>query len=223
MKLLLLLLFYILIFFSARAQTVSDADGNTYNTVVIGKQIWMKENLRTTKFADGTPMENILEPTNQGGYCDYNNNPDNSNLYGRLYNWFSITKKIGICPAGFHVPSDSEWNILAKFLDNSVDTTLIDFSGKLIGGIMKEKGNLSWKKTNKKVTNSSGFSALPGGWRTNDGEYKSIGISGSWITSTEEDISYVFIRALDADKIQIGRLTDSSISMHSVRCVKENK
>jgi len=113
--------------------TVSDYDGNIYNTVIIGTQCWMKENLKTTKYNDGTSIPNISDNTawsglTDGAYCDYENDPSNSVIYGKLYNFYAVKNALKICPTGWHVPSDGEWNVLDKFVDNTTDTTAIDLS-----------------------------------------------------------------------------------------------
>ena len=103
-----------------QAQSVKDADGNIYMTVNIGKQIWIAENLKTTKFNDGKPISLVADEKKwralqTPGYCFYDNDPANKDIYGALYNWFTVnTKKL--CPKGFHVPSDAEWKTMVAFL-----------------------------------------------------------------------------------------------------------
>lgn len=206
---------------NCHAQTIKDIDGNIYNTVIIGRQVWMKENLKTTKYRNGVTIPNLKDPTRFAGYCDYNHDPSISEIYGRLYDGATATDTNKICPFGWHVPSDGEWNILAKFLDSNVDTTATGKVGKDAGGKMKETGKIHWKKTNKGATNISGFTGLPGGWRTNDGVFEHLGTSGFWLSATIEDLSYIYCRVLDDKESKLSRFNESSVASYSVRCLKD--
>jgi uncharacterized protein (TIGR02145 family) len=141
----------------ATTPSVSDNDGNTYGTVKIGTQIWMAENLKTTKLNDGTPIPNVTDGTEwqnsiTPAYCWYNNDNANKPVYGALYNWYTVnTGKL--CPADWHVPSDAEWYVLFGYL------------GGLDAGRMKEAGTAHWLSPNFGATNDSKFSALPAGQR----------------------------------------------------------
>jgi uncharacterized protein (TIGR02145 family) len=150
------------------AGVVTDADGNVYNTVTIGGQVWMAENLKTTKYNDGTVIplsaDNISWITS-GGYCWYDDDKaSNKSVYGALYNWSTMTSN-KLCPVGWHVPKRAEW------------TTLITYLGgeSVAGGKMKETGFLHWQSPNTGATNESGFSALPGGiCAANGGHYEKV-------------------------------------------------
>ncbi|MBK7713274.1 MAG: fibrobacter succinogenes major paralogous domain-containing protein [Bacteroidales bacterium] len=103
--------------------TVYDIDGNVYGIVTIGSQVWMNENLKTTKYNDGFTIPNIADEQEwyvsfNGASCDYDNNAINSDIYGKLYNWYTVasTNPKNVCPAGWHVPSDEEWTVLINFL-----------------------------------------------------------------------------------------------------------
>lgn len=101
--------------------TVKDIDGNVYHTIVIGTQTWMLENLKTTKYSNGDPIPNITDSLTwvsleTGAYCNYNNDENNSVIYGRLYNWYSVNDSRKLAPVGWHVPNDSEWRTLTDFL-----------------------------------------------------------------------------------------------------------
>ena len=159
--------------------TVTDVDGNTYNTVIIGSQTWMKENLKTTKYRDGTSISYITsnsswQNTTSGAYCNYDNNSSNSNIYGRLYNWYAVNNSKKICPTGWHVPTDADWNIFINYLGGE----------NVAGGKMKEAGTVHWY-TNTGGTNSSGFTALPSGYRfPNGGAYEGINYQTYFWSST---------------------------------------
>lgn len=142
---------------------VVDVEGNEYVTVIIGEQEWMAENLKTTSYNDGTHIPHITDNTewsnqfNNGAYCWYENNEAiYRDTYGALYNWWVIeTGKI--CPEGWHVPSDDEWNVLIEFLGGD----------SLAGGKLKDAGFEYWNSPNTEATNITGFKALPGGQRMN--------------------------------------------------------
>jgi len=159
--------------------SIEDNEGNKYNTVKIGTQIWMAENLKATKYNDGTDIPLVADnylwaALTTPAYCWYNNNIVNKNIYGALYNWFTVnTGKL--CPSGWHVPSHVEWGMLADYVGASV-----------AGGKLKETGTTHWSSPNSDGTNESGFTALPGGYRFNDdGTFYDLGYTGSWWSSFE--------------------------------------
>ena len=147
--------------------TLTDIDGNVYKTITIGNQTWMAENLKVTHYRNGDPIPNVTGSTawynlTSGAYCDYNNDASNSAIYGHLYTWFAATDNRNIAPAGWHIPNDLDWNTLVGYLGGG------DEANK-----MKESGLVHWKPSNAS-TNSSGFTALPGGYR--------VGYNGSAYT-----------------------------------------
>lgn len=156
--------------------TVVDADGNGYNEIVIGTQTWLVQNLRVTKLSNGDPIPNVTDNTAwseliTSAYCDYNNTPSNSVIYGRLYNQYAIDEGIAI-PTGWHIPTQSEYFTMISYLDG----------GLLAGGKLKEAGLSHWLTPNTGATNSSGFTSLPGGFR---------GISGQFLSLTEKGYYWV--------------------------------
>jgi len=162
------------------AITVTDIDGNIYKTVVIGTQTWMAKNLRTTKLNDGTVISlvaenpdwiNLLTP----GYCWYDNNASaNGKTYGALYNFAAITTS-KLCPTGWHVPSQAEWEQLR---DNTGGENMA-------GGNLKEKGTTHWNSPNTGATDAYGFTALPGGERYQDSDdYAYLGINNNFWSTT---------------------------------------
>ena len=141
------------------SQTVKDIDGNVYLAVSIGNQIWMEENLKTTKFNDGTVIplvsdQKLWRDLKTPGYCYYDNKPENKNIYGALYN-FNAVKTGKLCPAGWHVPTLDDWKSLVYFLGDV----------RLAGNKLKESGLDHWKNAILKPTNEFDFTALPGGMR----------------------------------------------------------
>ncbi len=138
---------------------ITDIDGNTYNTVVIGSQTWMKENLRTTKYNNGDAIPNITNSSQwaastTAAWAYYNNNSSYNNDYGKLYNGYTIDPNKNVCPCGYHIPSDAEWNTLVNYL-----------GGENVAGIKLMSGTNHWNNIPNVSTNSSGFKALPGGYR----------------------------------------------------------
>jgi beta-glucosidase len=194
---------------------VTDIDGNTYHTVTIGTQVWMVENLKTTKFNDGTAIplvtdgaawSNLTTP----GYCWYNDSASYGNTYGALYNWYTVnTGKLA--PTGWHVPAESEWAALDTYLGGyNVD-----------GGALKESGTAHWLSPNAGATNSSGFSALPAGCL--NGAFMDIGSKAYWWTSTVcASVDCAYDRGLDYSNVQMIHNSGNAKTMgFSVRCVKD--
>ena len=220
-KALLFFIVHIVFTFTSQAQTVVDYDGNVYDTVHIGSQVWLKQNLKVTHFANGVPIPNrttAWEDT-AAAYCDYNNNPNNSISYGRLYNWYAVSNVNNLCPNGWHVPSNGEWNIMVKYLDISTDTTIGGWVGTTIGDQLKESGTIHWASGNN-GTNSSGFTALPGGFREIDDSFNSIGYTSYWWTTSVYAPWYALNRALFYDFATISWGASPKPSGFSVRCIK---
>jgi len=164
--------------------SISDSDGNLYKTIQIGTQTWMAENLRTTKFNDGASLPHVTvdtewEALTTPGYCWYNNDPLSfRETNGGLYNWYAVnTGKL--CPEGWHVPTNAEWNSLSDYL------------GTVAGGMMKETGTSKWVDPNTGASNISGFTAIPGGSREpyflewSYSTFSYIGYYGTWWSATE--------------------------------------
>lgn len=199
--------------------TVTDQEGNTYKTIVIGTQTWMAENLRTTKYRNGDSIPEIADSIawnnlKTGAYCNYENRNTVEKIatYGRLYNWYSVSDSRNIAPLGWHVPTNDEW------------TTLITYLGgeNLAIQKLKEKGKTHWSNYNEVSDNSSGFTALPGGWRWSL-YFMSMGDIGYWWSSTEdESLISAWYRSLSI-------MPDETVTPYiwfkeagfSVRCVKD--
>ena len=198
--------------------TVTDIDGNTYNTVTIGNQVWMKENLKVSKYRNGDSLisikyglsDSIWAITTNGAYAINYNDPAMNTIYGKLYNWYAVADSRCLCPVGWHVPSDAEWSTLENFLGGD----------SLAGGKMKEVSPL-WASPNTGATNSSGFSALPGGLRVFFGRLYFEGRYGYWWSSTENSSTDAFGRFLSYESGFFFRNPDPKESGFSVRCLKD--
>lgn len=211
---------------SFKTFAVDDIDGNGYNSVTIGTQIWLMENLKTTKFNDGTAITPVADKTEwlnlvTPGYCWYNNDEAaNKSVYGALYNWYAVnTGKL--CPDGWHVPSHTEWIVLSDFLGGDTETYL---ESSTAGGKLKETGVEHWTSPNVGATNETGFTALPGGMRISTGEFWKINLYGGWWTSTESG-TMAYARTINnyrSDLINWGNsASNSKYEGMSVRCLKD--
>ena len=200
--------------------TMTDQDGNEYKTITIGTQTWMAENLRTTKYRDGSAIPNVTDNTEwielaTGAYCNYNNttSADTIATYGRLYNWYAVTDSRNIAPEGWHLPTESEWWILLNYLDGSV-----------AGGKMKETGTKHWITPNTGATNESGFTALPSGNRSDFrglGEFFAIGQHATYWGSTPIDPEHYLLLKLFHEQERISQTGFINTSGFAVRLVKD--
>jgi len=224
--------------FSLNAQqscgTVKDIDGNEYKTVKIGNQCWMAENLKVTKYPNGTSIPHVTDYSawadladndTDDAYCYYNNNASGeANTYGALYTWAAAmgdnavssssnpSGVQGICPDGWHLPSDAEWTELTDFLGGT----------SVAGGKMKETGTTHWNSPNEGADNSSGFAALPGGGRGNyDGSFDDLGSYGSFWSATEYDSSIAWSRELYYNYAEVVRDLSNKSYGWSVRCLQD--
>jgi uncharacterized protein (TIGR02145 family) len=196
--------------------TVTDIDGNVYNTVTIGTQVCMVENLKTTKYRDGTSIPNVTDNISwsnltTGAYCDYSNTPSNSATYGKLYNWYAATNAHNIAPTGWHVPTDADWTTLTTYLGGE----------GVAGGKLKETGTTHWQSPNIGATNETGFTALPGGIRNYNGSFDYIGSHGYWWSATESGATYAWDRLMNYGYSYVYRSGDGKELGFSVRCVRD--
>ena len=202
--------------------TVKDIDGNKYKIIKIGPQAWMSENLKTTRYNDGTSIAQVKEygdweALSTPAYCWYNNDSTNKELYGALYNWYAVnTKKL--CPKGWHVPTDEEWTALRAYLGELGNAGLA----------LKEAGTNHWKRPNTDASNSSGFNALPGGYRDYRGPFNLLRTDGYWWTSSEskwwkssDSLSYAFYRNIRFDDNDIYRNASPKNFGFCVRCLMD--
>ncbi|MBV5313662.1 MAG: hypothetical protein JZU47_10225 [Prolixibacteraceae bacterium] len=195
---------------------VTDADGNVYPTIKIGNQIWMAENLKTTKYNDGTTIPNVTDNTTwaalkTGAYCYYNNDAINYKAtYGTLYNWYAVNTN-RLCPAGWHVPTDSEWTTLTTYIGGE----------SVAGGKLKGTGTTHWLTPNTGATNEVGFTALPAGYRGSNGTFYYIGYGGYWWSSTEYLTNYVWHWYVFYSDSGVRRYGYTKEHGFSVRCVRD--
>jgi len=200
---------------------VIDVDGNIYRTVKIGAQVWMAENLKVTHCRNGDAIPNVTDATEwcnltTGAYCNYANNASNADTYGSLYNWYAVSDSLSdsrnVAPAGWHVPSDAEWQTLVDYLGGEA----------VAGGKMKEAGTIHWNSPNIGATNESGFSALPGGYR-NYGGYGDVGSHAYFWSSTDYDSYSASSRSLNLSYSSPNVFRDNYSRQigHSVRCVRD--
>lgn len=199
------------------ADKIIDTDGNIYNTVVIGTQTWMKENLKTTKYGDGTAIPSVTSNSSWTGlstpaYCWYDNNSGYKDQYGAYYNWYSVDAPSNggknVCPNGYHVPSDADWNIL----DNQL-------GGSTIAGTSL-KSTTGWC-VNGNGTNSSGFNGIPAGARTYDFGSFVAGCGATFWTCTPVDSNYVRCIELNYSYGNILHKVNNRRNGYSIRCVKD--
>jgi uncharacterized protein (TIGR02145 family) len=203
-------------------------NGYTYSTVILGNgQEWMAENLRTANYANGDPIPNVTDATQwgnltTGAWVHYNNDSQYENPYGKLYNWYTVADPRNVCPTGWHVPTDSEWNLLVKYIDNQADTICGGCSQSAIaGGKMKSTGTQYWLSPNTDATNQSGFSGLPGGNRGIVGTFYGIGVYSLWWSSSEYGANNAWGRVLLYDNGNVDRSSNGGkASGFSVRCLK---
>jgi uncharacterized protein (TIGR02145 family) len=206
--------------FTCGNSTVADIDGNTYNTVLIGSQCWIKENLKVTKYNDGTPIPD--ETANTAGWAGlttgarsihtgYTGSSSYIATYGYLYNWYAATDNRKICPTGWHIPTELEWNSLF----NSLGGILV------AGGKMTYTGSSLWTGLTTIVDNSSGFTAIPGGYRSSLGSFFGIGTVaefwGSSVNPSNSNNAFYFY-------IENGGISDGYLNKafgNSIRCLKD--
>jgi uncharacterized protein (TIGR02145 family) len=208
--------------------TMTDQQGNSYRTIVIGTQEWMAENLKTSIYRNGDAIAQVNEPTQwalltTGAWCIYNNNTDFECPYGKLYNWYTVADQRNVCPTGWHVPTDAEWSVLINYLDPSADGGNV--YPNVAGGKMKSVtlGVSGWYP-NEGASNQSGFSALPGGDRqgvNTFGQFLNIGGFGRWWSSSENSASDAWIRSLGGSFSTASRVFTGKSNGFSVRCIKD--
>lgn len=205
---------------SITATDVSEIVTGKYPSVWIGTQKWMTKNLDVTRYRNGEKIPQVNDKAawaalTTAAWCWYKNDSAVGSVYGKLYNWYAIHDPRGLAPKGWHIPSDAEWDTLSTFLGNNA------------GGKMKDTGTIEagtgfWWAPNFGATNSSGFTGLPGGYRSDCcGTWGLIDNSGFWWSSTKDNISYAWCRRLYYQDDAIYRLEYNKHYGFSVRCVKD--
>jgi len=206
--------------------TVKDIDGNIYHSDTIGTQVWMIENLKTTKYSDGSPISKVTknnewEGLTTGAYCICNNDATIGSKYGKLYNWYAVNNSRNIAPKGWHVATDDDWKALESFVAGNLGTS---------GSVAKALAAITdWNSSevndaignDMTKNNSSGFTALPAGNRTNDGAFGFMGYNGGWWSSSESYTYNAWARTLSYDSYRMERGSYGKKCGYSVRCVKD--
>lgn len=201
--------------FTTAPLTVTDIEGNSYHTVTIGSQVWLAENLKTTKYNDNTSIPLVTGNSewvylSSPGYSWYSNDISNKDTYGALYNWYTVnTGKL--CPEGWHVPSDTDWTALTTFLGGI----------SAAGGKLKEAGTAHWISPNTGATNETGFTAVPGGARDATGPFFGLGYSCNWWSATENNVTNVWYRSLRNTNTDLVRNSNLRIFGYYVRCLRD--
>lgn len=231
----------------AEDPVVTDIEGNQYQTVTIGEQEWMAENLRTTRYRDGSEIPGGLsrrdwQMTTEGAFAVYPyEGVDMIAAYGKLYNWYAVADPRGLCPEGWRVPSDEDWTQLVNYLmeehDLHNDGWLEDVrgvgnalkasrqEGHPLGGRRDTQEHPRWNAgTPHYGTNDVGFAALPGGTRRHDDVYSDFGNLGGgayWWSSSELDAANAWYRRITRGGGSVSRLDDNKANGFSIRCIKE--
>lgn len=198
------------------SQPFSDTrDGKSYNTVLIGTQCWMKENLNIGTRIDGSQNQTDNQVIEKYCYADQESNCD---IYGGLYQWNEAMQYVttegaqGICPAGWHLPTDAEWTILTTYLGGE----------NVAGGVMKEEGTAHWASPNEGGTNTSGFTALPGGYNDGYGTFFSLTNVANFWSSSQDGVNDAWNRNLNYSQTIVGRYDYTKTLGFSARCLREN-
>ena len=218
-----------------------DGDGNQYGVVTIGEQVWMVENLKTTHYRNGTPIEypgannSAWENNTTGAYAWYDNDITWKDSYGALYNWYAVNNTNGLCPTGWHVSSDPEWTQLVDYVvaqgypnqwDNPNGTGNALKSCRQANSPLGDNCNSSEHPAwNENIIHHGfdvfGFSCIPGGFRYYKGLFGNVGNLGLWWSSTEVTAENVWIRNLSVESARLNRAESNMVDGFSVRCVKD--
>lgn len=209
--------------FTTTATTVAST------TTIIGTQTWLNKNLDVSTYSDGTVIPQVTDPTlwanlTTGAWCYHSNSTANGTTYGKLYNWYAVagiwneasktnvTQRKKLAPTGYHIPSNSDWNILITYLGGE----------GMAGGKLKSTGTTIWTSPNTGATNSSGFFGLPGGYRFSNGSFGFyIGMFGTWWSLTESNTANASTRILYYNYGSIGTNIENKASGFSVRYLKD--
>lgn len=205
-------------------ETITDIDGNVYQTIQIGDQLWMAENLKVTRYRNGDPI--IHETDNSawlgqksGAYCTYDNDNGNVDKYGLLYNWYAVVDTRRIAPSGWHVPTDAEWKELELHLGMS-QTEANNTGWRGSGEGSKLKAASSWNY-NGNGTNESGFSALAGGYRSYFGTFNDIGSRAEFWADSQSNTGHIWTRSLIYSSQKVYRFDGNRGRGFAIRLIKD--
>jgi len=196
-------------------ESVTDIDGNVYQTIQIGNQCWMAENLKVTHYSNGDAIPNVTNTNTWinlviGSYCVYDNDTTYIDEYGILYNWYTVDDPRRLAPEGWHVPTDEDWNTLVNYIGGSTE-----------GGKLKETGYEHWNPPNTGATNESGYTALPAGGRFWVGNFISIGEVGCFWSTAETSSGNAWYRVLYYNNKYVNRNNCLKYYGFSIRCVRD--
>jgi uncharacterized protein (TIGR02145 family) len=212
---------------------VYDPDGNVYNTVLIGSQCWMKENLKTTTYSNGTSIPNVTDINEwsslvSGAFVWYSHDISWKDSYGALYNWYVTNDSTGVCPTGWHVPGDDEWSIMTDFI-GGIDAphgNMLKSCRQMnssLGGNCNTNDHPRWNYHSTHYgTDDYGFSAFPGGYRNNAGPFFGMGISGYFWSSSECTSAGAWVRNLNICYGDIQVCSNLKQNGYSIRCLRDN-
>lgn len=221
-------------------QIERDNDGNFFKTVTIGTQVWMAENLKSTKYRNGDPIPNMGDEATWrsqylqdniaiGGYCWYNDGTGYKKSYGGFYNWYAVNDSRQIAPPGWHVPTDVEWTTLENYLitngynydgtktEDKIAKAMASTTDWLASTNPGSIGNSDYPV----VRNKSGFTAIPGGYRNYDGAFLNVGISDDWWSTTADTAGVAWFRNLYNSYSDLYRDTYPKSAGFSVRCIRD--
>jgi len=216
-----------------KISSMTDIDGNIYPTIKIGNQWWMAENLKVTHYRNGEVIKQITgtkewSVISDGAYCNYENNANYVDTYGRLYNWYAVMSTNGLAPEGWHIPSDEEWKEMEMYLGMSrAEADAYGWRGANVGGKLKATGiigvgNGQWFPPNTGATNESQFTALPGGFRNDAGYFFYLGYAAAFFWSSTEDTNgSPLSRVLEYNHSDISRTHYSKNHGLSIRCIRD--
>ncbi len=204
---------------------LTDQQGNNYKTILIGSQEWMAENLYSSIYRNGDPINNITGNTQwqnatSGAWCHFNNDSQFECPYGKLYNWYAVADSRNLCPTGWHIPTDSEWNILIQHLDSMYSPNATASQSDSAGGKIKTSGFAFWSPSTDTSSNSSGFSGLPAGNRSSIGVFSNLYAYANW-WSASVNIDNSWYRSVRYYNNDIYRFSTNRSSGFSVRCLKD--
>ncbi len=226
-RILLLCIFLLSFLLSCGGDNSTDPPKIKAGFVQIGTQIWMEKNLDIDNYNNGDIIPEVKDSatwvtTTTGAWCYYKNDPALGAIYGKLYNWYAVTDPRGLAPTGSHVPTDTEWKTLEIFLGmKQVDADKVSWRGTIEGGKLKETGTTKWITPNTGATNLIGFSAIPGGSRSNYSTFYTLNNFARWWSSTSYNESDAWRRSVTYNESTIDRYTAKKTNGFSVRCIQD--
>lgn len=214
----IIIFLFFFLFSCNNEETVKDFDGNIYNTIKIGNQIWTLENLKTTRFNNGDPIKNLKsnsdwKSSEKAGYCAYNNDSSFVKDYGYLYNYQCLQDARGITPEGWRIPTEEDLRELELFINSNAQSEIF----------LKEKGNSHWLTSNATVNNATGFNALPGGYRDEEGFFYMVNANGYYWTTRGSFEFYHWSARMFQAFADVRRDNVFTKYGFTVKCIKEKE